>query len=113
MQEELKESSANEISVQGHLDILALASHYVDSAVSKTCNVGEMMYLMRNLRKSTIKLGKKVVKASQRLEQQAKDMEYSMKSKRRKRIRLNRIKHVSSIRKQVRKNAARGVFKDV
>ena len=37
----VKGVTANEISVQGHLDILALASHYVDSAVSKTCNVGD------------------------------------------------------------------------
>ena len=35
-----KGRTANEISVQEHVDILALASHYVDSAVSKTCNVG-------------------------------------------------------------------------
>ena len=33
--------TANELSVQEHLDVLALASHYVDSAVSKTCNVGD------------------------------------------------------------------------
>ena len=33
--------TANSISVNAHVDILALASHYVDSAVSKTCNVGD------------------------------------------------------------------------
>ena len=33
--------SANDISVHDHLSVLALAQHYVDSAVSKTCNVGE------------------------------------------------------------------------
>ena len=33
--------TANEVSVSQHVDILALASHYVDSAVSKTCNVGD------------------------------------------------------------------------
>ena len=32
---------AGDLSVQQHVDILALASHYVDSAVSKTCNVGD------------------------------------------------------------------------
>ena len=32
--------TANEISAQEHLAVLALASQYVDSAVSKTCNVG-------------------------------------------------------------------------
>ena len=37
----IKGRTANEISVQEHVDILALASHYVDSAVSKTCNVGD------------------------------------------------------------------------
>ncbi len=33
--------TANEISAQEHLAVLALASQYVDSAVSKTCNVGD------------------------------------------------------------------------
>ena len=37
----VKGVTASQVSVQGHLDILALASHYVDSAVSKTCNVGD------------------------------------------------------------------------
>ena len=37
----VKGRTANEISVQQHLDVLALASNYVDSAVSKTCNVGD------------------------------------------------------------------------
>ena len=37
----VKGRSSSEISIQEHLDILALASHYVDSAVSKTCNVGD------------------------------------------------------------------------
>ena len=32
--------TANEITAQEHLAVLALASKYVDSAVSKTCNVG-------------------------------------------------------------------------
>ena len=32
---------ASELTVQQHVDVLALATHYVDSAVSKTCNVGE------------------------------------------------------------------------
>ena len=30
-----------DITVQEHLEVLALASNYVDSAVSKTCNVGD------------------------------------------------------------------------
>jgi len=33
--------TADEISAQEHLKVLALASQYVDSAVSKTCNVGD------------------------------------------------------------------------
>lgn len=33
--------TANEISAQEHLKVLAVASQYVDSAVSKTCNVGD------------------------------------------------------------------------
>jgi ribonucleoside-diphosphate reductase alpha chain len=33
--------TANEITAQEHVDILALASRYMDSAVSKTCNVGD------------------------------------------------------------------------
>ena len=33
--------TANEISVQQHVEVLAMAQHYVDSAVSKTCNVGD------------------------------------------------------------------------
>ena len=33
--------TANELTVEEHLGVLALASHYVDSAVSKTCNVGD------------------------------------------------------------------------
>ena len=37
----VKGRASSEISIQEHLDILALASYYVDSAVSKTCNVGD------------------------------------------------------------------------
>ena len=33
--------TANEISVFDHLNVLALAQHYIDSACSKTCNVGD------------------------------------------------------------------------
>jgi len=33
--------TANEISADEHVDVLILASQYVDSAVSKTCNVGD------------------------------------------------------------------------
>ena len=33
--------TANEITAQEHLQVLALAQQYVDSAVSKTCNVGD------------------------------------------------------------------------
>jgi len=33
--------TSNEITVREHLSVLALAQHYVDSAVSKTCNVGD------------------------------------------------------------------------
>ena len=33
--------TANEITAQEHLTVLALAAKYVDSAVSKTCNVGD------------------------------------------------------------------------
>ena len=33
--------TANDISVQDHLAVLLLAQHYVDSACSKTCNVGD------------------------------------------------------------------------
>ena len=36
-----KGRTANEISAKEHLDVLILASKYVDSAVSKTCNVGD------------------------------------------------------------------------
>ena len=37
----VKGRPANDISVLEHLDVLALAQHYVDSACSKTCNVGD------------------------------------------------------------------------
>ena len=37
----VKGRTANELSVHDHVEVLALASAYVDSAVSKTCNVGE------------------------------------------------------------------------
>lgn len=37
----VKGRTANELSVHEHVEVLALASHYVDSAVSKTCNVGD------------------------------------------------------------------------
>ena len=37
----VKGVTANELTVQQHVEVLALASHYVDSAVSKTCNVGD------------------------------------------------------------------------
>ena len=37
----VKGRSANDISVQDHLAVLLLAQHYVDSACSKTCNVGD------------------------------------------------------------------------
>ena len=33
--------TANEITADEHVDVLCLASKYVDSAVSKTCNVGD------------------------------------------------------------------------
>ena len=33
--------TANKISGQEHLEVLALAANYVDSAVSKTCNIGD------------------------------------------------------------------------
>ena len=33
--------TANEITADEHVDVLVLASRYVDSAVSKTCNVGD------------------------------------------------------------------------
>ena len=33
--------TANELTIEDHLGVLTLASHYVDSAVSKTCNVGD------------------------------------------------------------------------
>ena len=36
-----KGRTANEITVRDHLAVLSLAQHYVDSAVSKTCNVGD------------------------------------------------------------------------
>lgn len=36
-----KGRKANDVSVMEHVDVLNIASHYVDSAVSKTCNVGE------------------------------------------------------------------------
>lgn len=37
----VKGITANELSVNDHVAVLALCQHYVDSAVSKTCNVGE------------------------------------------------------------------------
>ena len=37
----VKGVTANEITVQQHVEVLALAQHYTDSAVSKTCNVGD------------------------------------------------------------------------
>ena len=33
--------TANEISAEQHLEVLCVASQFVDSAVSKTCNVGD------------------------------------------------------------------------
>ena len=37
----VKGRTSNELSVHEHVEVLALAQHYVDSAVSKTCNVGD------------------------------------------------------------------------
>jgi len=37
----IESKTANDISVQDHLAVLLLAQHYVDSACSKTCNVGD------------------------------------------------------------------------
>ena len=37
----IKGNTANDISVQDHLAVLLLAQHYIDSACSKTCNVGD------------------------------------------------------------------------
>ena len=37
----VKSRTANEISAQEHLEVLAITSKYIDSAVSKTCNVGD------------------------------------------------------------------------
>ena len=39
----VKGRTANEISADEHLAVLGLASQYVDSAVSKTCNVGDQV----------------------------------------------------------------------
>ena len=36
----VKGRTSSEVTVQEHLEVLALAQHYVDSACSKTCNVG-------------------------------------------------------------------------
>ena len=36
----VKSRTANEISAEDHVKVLSLAAQYVDSAVSKTCNVG-------------------------------------------------------------------------
>ena len=38
---DIKGRTANEISVDDHLRVLIMALQYVDSAVSKTCNVGD------------------------------------------------------------------------
>ena len=37
----IKGRTANDISVQEHLAVLLLSQHYIDSACSKTCNVGD------------------------------------------------------------------------
>ena len=37
--------TANQISAREHVDVLALAQAFVDSAVSKTCNVGDQVTL--------------------------------------------------------------------
>ena len=37
----VKGRTANEISAEDHLSVLAMVSEYIDSAVSKTCNVGD------------------------------------------------------------------------
>lgn len=37
----VKGKTSNEVTIDEHVDILALATNYVDSAVSKTCNVGD------------------------------------------------------------------------
>jgi len=37
----IKGKTANETTVQGHLEVLLLAQKYIDSACSKTCNVGD------------------------------------------------------------------------
>lgn len=37
----VKGKTADELSVMDHVNVLTTASHYVDSACSKTCNVGE------------------------------------------------------------------------
>ena len=37
----VKGRTANDITVEEHLEVLCLAQHYVDSACSKTCNVGD------------------------------------------------------------------------
>ena len=37
----IKGKTSNEVTVQEHLEVLALAQEYVDSACSKTCNVGD------------------------------------------------------------------------
>ena len=39
----VKGRTANEITAREHLDVLALAQRFVDSAVSKTCNVGDQV----------------------------------------------------------------------
>ena len=39
----VKGRTANEITAQEHLEVLALAQSFIDSAVSKTCNVGDQV----------------------------------------------------------------------
>ena len=39
----VKDRTANEITAQEHLEVLALAQSFIDSAVSKTCNVGDQV----------------------------------------------------------------------
>ena len=37
----IKGRTSSEVTIEQHVEILALTQHYVDSAVSKTCNVGD------------------------------------------------------------------------
>ena len=106
--------TSSDISVQDHLAVLLLSQHYIDSACSKTCNVGKMCH-MRILNKCMLMPGRAGRRDALRSGSVENDLVSSTKPWKRKRRYLarmrkwlkkrERLRLASSTRLQAKRNA--------